>query len=167
MLGMYGNGFLVFSLVPAYFLIRQTKASLAKVLSIVAGVVVIVAMLLPGLAVAWVKRQVAKPLHIVGVQLEFPPAGILPKVLDHALAKHPEGQIFVLSEYTLEGGIPDSLRNWCRDHNRYLVVGGKDIVTNHIYYNTAFVVGTNGDVVFKQAKCTPIQFFDDGLPAPN
>ena len=167
MLGMYGNGFLVFSLVPAYLLIRQTKASLAKVLSIVAGVVVIVAMLLPGLAVAWVKRQVAKPLHIVGVQLEFPPAGILPKVLDHALAKHPEGQIFVLSEYTLEGGIPDSLRNWCRDHNRYLVVGGKDIVTNHIYYNTAFVIGTNGDTVFKQVKCTPIQFFDDGLPAPS
>jgi predicted amidohydrolase len=38
-------------------------------------------------------------------------------------------------------------------------------VTNHVYYNTAFVVGTNGGIVFKQAKSVPIQFFDDGLPA--
>ena len=33
------------------------------------------------------------------------------------------------------------------------------------FYDTAFVVGTNGDIVFKQAKCVPIQFFKDGLPA--
>ena len=45
------------------------------------------------------------------------------------------------------------------------MVGGKDFVTNDVYYNTAFVVGTNGDIVFQQAKSVPIQFFKDGLPA--
>jgi len=34
-----------------------------------------------------------------------------------------------------------------------------------IYFNTAFVVDPNGDVVFKQAKSVPVQFFQDGLPA--
>ncbi len=33
------------------------------------------------------------------------------------------------------------------------------------YYNTAFVVDTNGDMVFRQAKSVPVQFFTDGLPA--
>ena len=61
--------------------------------------------------------------------------------------------------------MPDSLKNWCRDNQRYLVVGGKDIVTNDVYFDTAFVVGTNGEVIFKQAKSVPIQFFHDGLPA--
>ena len=58
-----------------------------------------------------------------------------------------------------------SLKDWCREHARFLVVGGEDPVGTNNYYDTAFVVGTNGDIVFKQAKCVPIQFFHDGLPA--
>jgi predicted amidohydrolase len=97
--------------------------------------------------------------------MEFPPANIIPKMLDKALAKNTNAQIFVLSECTLDGPVPDSLKKWCRTNSRFLVVGGKDIVTGHVYYNTAFVIGTNGEVVFKQAKSVPVQFFDDGLPA--
>jgi apolipoprotein N-acyltransferase len=33
------------------------------------------------------------------------------------------------------------------------------------FYNTAFVISTNGEVVFTQAKSRPIQFFADGEPA--
>ena len=89
-------------------------------------------------------------------------------MLDQALAKNTNAPIFVLSEYTLDSPVPDLLKNWCREHARYLVVGGKDpSCTNHVYYDTAFVVGTNGDIVFKQAKSVPIQFFNDGLPATN
>src|SRR6185312_7427555 len=102
---------------------------------------------------------------IAGIQLEFPSQGILTRVLDGALKKETNAQIFVLSEYTLDGGVPDSLKNWCRDNSKFLVVGGKDVVTNDVYFNTAFVVGTNGDIVFKQVKSVPIQFFHDGLPA--
>ena len=89
------------------------------------------------------------------------------KVLNQALARNPDAPIFVLSEYTLDGPVPEALRKWCRDHARYLVVGGKDPVGPDDYYNTAFVVGTNGEMVFKQAKCVPIQFFHDGRPAPE
>jgi predicted amidohydrolase len=121
------------------------------------------ALLLPVLASA--KFYSRPTISIVGIQMEFPPANLIPKMLDQALAKNTNAQIFVLSEYTLDGAVPDSLKNWCRDHSRFLVVGGKDFVTNHVYYNTAFVVGTNGEIVFKQAKSVPIQFFDDGLRA--
>ena len=111
---------------------------------------------------SWPSRQ---EVNLVGIQLEFPSAGILPKILTQQLAKNTNAQIFVLSEYTLDGGVPDALKDWCRTNSRFLVVGGKDFVTNDVYYNTAFVVGTNGDIVFKQAKSVPIQFFHDGLPA--
>jgi apolipoprotein N-acyltransferase len=87
--------------------------------------------------------------------------------LNGALKKNPDAQIFVLSEYTLQGPVPEPLKQWCRNNSRYLVVGGKDVVGTNAndYYNTAFVVGTNGEVIFKQAKTVPIQFFQDGRPA--
>jgi apolipoprotein N-acyltransferase len=107
------------------------------------------------------------PLSIVGVQMEFPPEHVIPKMLDQALAKNTNAPIFVLSEYTLDGSVPDALKNWCREHSRFLVVGGKDPLGTTNYYDTAFVVGTNGEIVFKQAKSVPIQFFHDGLPAPK
>ena len=99
--------------------------------------------------------------------MEFPSQAVIPQILNQALAKNTNAPIFVLSEYTLEGSVPDSLKDWCREHERFLVVGGKEFVTNDVYYNTAYVVGTNGDIVFQQAKSVPIQFFKDGLPATN
>jgi apolipoprotein N-acyltransferase len=111
------------------------------------------------------KLRGPKRLSLVGIQMEFPPQNMIPKMLDQALAKNPDAPIFVLSEYTLDGGVPEPLKDWCRDNSKFLVVGGKDFVTNDVYFNTAFVVGTNGEIVFKQAKSVPIQFFQDGLPA--
>jgi predicted amidohydrolase len=75
--------------------------------------------------------------------------------------------LFVLSEYTFNGPVPERIKTWCRQHQRYLIVGGEDPAPNGNYYDTAFVVGTNGEVIFKQAKSVPIQFFKDGLPAPE
>jgi apolipoprotein N-acyltransferase len=99
--------------------------------------------------------------------MEFPPENLIPQILNQALAKNTNAQIFVLSECTLDGPVPDSLKNWCRTNSRFLVAGGKDVVTNQVYFNTAFVVGTNGEIIFKQAKSVPVQFFKDGLPAPK
>jgi apolipoprotein N-acyltransferase len=112
------------------------------------------------------KQRIPSPI-IVGVQMEFPPTNIIPKILNQALAKNTNAPIFVLSEYTLDGPVPDSLKDWCREHSRFLVIGGKDPVGTNNFYNTAFVVGTNGEIVFKQVKSVPIQFFRDGLPAPE
>ena len=156
--GMYGMGFLAFAIAAMLFTQRY-KIAVPIVLCVVGFILVVD-------AITW-----AEPLQprvsIVGVQMEFPPQNAIPKMLDQAFAKNTNAPIFVLSEYTLDGPVPDSLKNWCREHSRYLVVGGEDPAGTNNYYNTAFVVGTNGDIVFKQVKSVPIQFFKDGLPAPG
>jgi len=164
-LGMYGCGFLVWTIAVfvrpgANYLFRKMK--LIELVAIIAVMGIMAAMLLPAMS-----GPPRPTVSLVGVQLEFPAPGILPKILSQALAKNTNAQIFVLSEYTLDGPVPESLKDWCRDHSRFLVVGGKDYVTTNVYYNTAFVVGTNGEIVFQQAKSVPIQFFNDGLPAPD
>jgi apolipoprotein N-acyltransferase len=160
-LGMYGVGLVVF-LAATLFCFRTFVGN-----GRMAGVLIGLAALLIFPCILW--REAPAPggrsVRIAGVQMEFPPEKVLPEILNQALARNTNATIFVLSEYTLEGGVPESLKDWCKKHSRYLVVGGKDIVTNDVYYDTAFVVGTNGDVVFKQAKAVPIQMFKDGLPA--
>ena len=165
--GMYGIGFLVFGIVSGIFYARLIKVNLVE--SIIIFVVILLLLwnfLLPVLA-GTKSRQQFTPLSLAGIQMEFPSPNVLPKALDKALGKNPDAQIFVLSEYTLDGPVPDSLKQWCREHSRFLVVGGKDPAGTNNYYNTAFVVGTNGEIVFRQAKSVPIQFFKDGLPAPK
>jgi apolipoprotein N-acyltransferase len=164
--GMYGVGLLMFAIIAVFI----NRHLLRRVLI---GWFVILLFLLTGLAfflqliAAARYERPFRPLSIAGVQLEFPSTSVLPKALNKALGKNPDAQIFVLSEYTLDGPVPDSLKNWCREHARFLVVGGKDPAGTNDYYNTAFVVGTNGEIVFKQVKSVPIQFFKDGLPAPT
>lgn len=106
-------------------------------------------------------------LPVAGLQLEFPgPA----EVIDHLRRldrSHPEARVVVLSEYAFDGPVPDGIREWCRETRRWLIAGGKEPVEGGGFYNTAYVVSTNGEVVFQQAKSVPIQFFQDGLPAPD
>ena len=162
--GMYGIGFTAFGIIVVIYYWRAFKVAWFKTILIFGIFIIIMALYLPSLAIS--KRRF-NPLSIVGVQMEFPPEIIIPRMLNKALAKNTNAPLFVLSEYTLESSVPDSLKKWCRDNSRFLVIGGKDFVTNDIYYNTAFVVGTNGEIIFKQAKSVPIQFFKDGLPAPK
>jgi apolipoprotein N-acyltransferase len=166
--GMYGAGFLIFAAAAIIFCLPQMKRASMRWFVVLLVFVVLCANLIrlnTSLRVSY-SRPVSIPF-LVGVQMEFPPKNALPIMLNQALAKNPDASIFVLSEYTLDGPVPDSLKNWCRDHARYLVVGGEEPAGTNNYFNTAFVVGTNGDVVFKQAKSVPIQFFKDGLPAPE
>ena len=162
-MGMYGEGFLVFLITVfiAFSFWRKIKITLLQLFLILLLGLVFMALLVP------MNSKRPKETSLVGIQMEFPPAGVIPKILNQALDKNTNAQVFVLSEYTLDGGVPDSLKDWCRTNSRYLVVGGKEVITNEVYYNTAFVVGTNGEIVFQQAKSVPIQFFKDGLPATN
>lgn len=160
--GMYGIDFIAFGLIVLVYYWRTFRVTWFETVLILGIIFIVLALYLPTLAKS---KWKVTPLTLVGVQMEFPPAGILTKALNNALVKITNAPIFVLSEYTLEGSVPDSLKNWCRDNSHYLIVGGKDFVTNDVYYNTAFVVGTNGEIVFQQAKSVPIQFFKDGLPA--
>ncbi|HEX7578350.1 MAG TPA: nitrilase-related carbon-nitrogen hydrolase [Verrucomicrobiae bacterium] len=166
--GMYGIGFLIFAAAAIFFCKSQIKQIirvwfLILLFFIVAGAFIVQS----DAALRFYARSAVSQLSIVGVQMEFPSEKVIPKMLDQAFAKNTNAPIFVLSEYTLDGPVPDSLKNWCREHSRYLVVGGEDPVGADNFYDTAFVVGTNGDIVFKQVKSVPIQFFKDGLPAPE
>jgi len=104
---------------------------------------------------------------VAGLQMEFPGQGEILRGLDRLVAKYAQAELLVLSEYTLEGPVRDAVQRWCREHGRYLVIGGKAPARTGGFYNTAFVVGPAGNVVFTQAKSVPIQFFKDGLPAPR
>lgn len=159
-LGMYGIGFVVISAASVLCFSSSVKKIWLGAFWLGMAALLVLVCFVPRHAPAKSDQSV----KIAGAQMEFPLEGIIPGILNEALAKNPDAPIFVLSEYTLDGGVPDALKNWCRKHSRYLVVGGKDIVTNN-YYDTVFVIATNGETVFKQAKCVPIQFFKDGLPA--
>ena len=168
-MGMYGCGFLIFGITAAVVFHRTASFWFAprKLTAFAIFLLVVLLWLFKGAffplgAGTTFERQ---SISLVGVQMEFPPENVIPKMLDRALAKNTNAQIFVLSEYTLGGPVPDTLKDWCRKHSRFLVVGGEDPAGASNYYDTAFVVGTNGDIVFRQAKCVPIQFFRDGLPA--
>ena len=104
-------------------------------------------------------------LEVAGVQMEFPSQTEILFNLKALLKAHPEAQLVVLSEYTIDGPVPEYLKAWCRQNNRYLVVGAKDPATNSNFYDTAFVVAPSGEIVFRQGKSVPVQFFKDGLPA--
>jgi apolipoprotein N-acyltransferase len=104
-------------------------------------------------------------LRIAGVQLEFPSELEVLTALDRLAAAEPDADLLMLSEYTFDRPIPAKVLKWCRDHKRYLVVGGEDPAPKSNFYDTAFVIGTSGDILFKQVKAVPIQFFKDGLPA--
>ena len=88
-------------------------------------------------------------------------------VLDRLVKKFPEAELIVLSEYAFDGPIPEKVKAWCRENQKYLVAGGKDLLPGDQYYNTAFVVSPEGEIIFRQGKSVPIQFFKDGLPAPE
>jgi apolipoprotein N-acyltransferase len=120
--------------------------------------------------VADVGRKPAEPqgsrvLRLAGMQLEFPAALEVPLALDELVRRHPDAEVLVLSEYTFDEPVPERVKAWCKRNRRFLVAGGKDPVSGESFRNTVFVVSPDGEVVFRQAKSVPIQFFRDGLPA--
>ena len=131
----------------------------------------------------------ARSVKIAGLQMEFPAQPAVLEELNNTLKEHTDAQLFILSEYTFTGGIPESVRNWCKQHGRWIIAGSRDWQdsSGHLatgarqsalalnwrgnfnsqqdFRNTAYVVDTNGVVVFAQSKTQPIQFMQDGLPA--
>lgn len=107
----------------------------------------------------------AKRVRVAGVQLEFVAEPEVIAALDRLTKLVPDAGLLMLSEYTLDGPVPEKIKTWCREHKRYLLVGGKEPASGANFYDTAFVVGPTGEIVFSQGKSVPIQFFKDGLPA--
>jgi apolipoprotein N-acyltransferase len=164
--GMYGIGFLIMGAIAATALLQRkqrliSNMALLVLLAILTNVTNHRESNLP----ANDSRQQDGMVQVAGVQMEFPSDQQVIWNLDKLLKKYPEAQLLLLSEYTFNGPLPEQVKKWCQEHQRYLVVGAKDLVSDSDYYDTAFVIGPTGEIVFRQGKCVPIQFFKDGLPA--
>ena len=164
-LGMYGVGF-VLMLFAAHFPFLPGSSWRQKCIWTGALIVLIAAGLL-GARGSATNDAAASHLGIAGVQLEFPDEQVVVAELNKLLAKAPETQLFVLSEYSFLGPIPSQVKNWCAKNRKYLIAGGKDYIdaSETEFRNAAFVIGPEGKEVFAQVKRVPIQFFKDGLPA--
>lgn len=160
LLGVYGIGFVTWACAAWFWLGPRRGRALAPI----AALAFALAPLIPASDRSSGPR---KELRIAGAQVETTLPVELPLVLDRVLARHPEAELLVLPEYSLGGEPDEDLRDWCRRHRRHLVVGGKAAGEHGGFYNTAFVLGPEGTTVFRQAKSVPIQFFDDGHPAPT
>jgi apolipoprotein N-acyltransferase len=159
-LGVYGVGMVICALAVAAATLWRSR--------IVAGVgMLAMSMVLLGAPSFFPTDSViakGKTVKVAGVQLEFPSEDEVLTRLDALMRRHPEVELVVLPEYTLGEAPSTTLKDWCHTQRVHLVVGGKDPAPAN-FFNTAYVISPEGEVVFKQVKSVPIQFFKDGLPA--
>jgi apolipoprotein N-acyltransferase len=154
--GMYGFSFFVLGALAVAQTVLKRSAAVA------------VAALVPALFLIPAGAISEDGPFVVGIQLEGPHEHDVLAELDRALAGGPDLDIVVLSEYCFDGPVPQSIRDWCARHQKHLIAGGKEFLPGSSqFYDMAFVVSPAGDIVFSQAKAVPIQFFNDGLPAPE
>jgi apolipoprotein N-acyltransferase len=162
--GVYGVGFLLAGLASIAGYAWQKSRTKAVVVLVLAAAGVCLTSL-------WARTEQPGPpiarVRVVGVQMEFPSENEVWLRLNDTLRAHPEAELLVLSEFTFQGPVPQKITEWCRQRKRYLIAGGKEPGPGANFYNTAYVIGPGGDVVFRQVKAVPIQFLKDGLPAPE
>jgi apolipoprotein N-acyltransferase len=106
----------------------------------------------------------SKKVVLCGIQTEGAMETEMLAALHLAARKHPGAAVLVLSEYAFDGPVPDRIRDWAKAAQRYVIAGGKEPAGN-TFENSAYVIGPDGAVHFRQVKNIPIQFFKDGLPA--
>jgi apolipoprotein N-acyltransferase len=155
--GVYGIGFCAMLLIAGAFLWRRI-VPLAVCLALFAFMSL-------SLLDQPSNRVKGTAIRVAGVQLENPAGVDALHGLDKAFAASPHADVYLLPEYTFHSPIPNFIKKWCVSRRKYLVIGGTDPLPDGKFYDTDFVIGPSGDIVFKQAKCVPVQFFQDGLPA--
>lgn len=160
--GVYGIGFLLMAL-AAFAAVFQKIGRAARMAW---GITLMILLLYPFYGTPS-PELLDKTFRVTGVQLEFPSAGEAVEALNRAIQKYPDTELFVLSEYTFTGPVPQLVKNWCRKHQKYLALGAEDPASGDDYFDTAFVVGPTGEIIFRQAKSVPVQFMKDGLAATN
>jgi apolipoprotein N-acyltransferase len=226
-IGVFGFAFCCVASAAIAHLLRILSATKRLVFLVVAIIIAVALVLITPLDKRVPETSSKLPhVKVAGVQLEFPNDNQVLGALNQTRAKFPNTQLFMLSEYTFQNPVPQTVRDWCASNQVYLVVGGRSAVRpvasailadvepgilpggtaselltpssksdpsppsslfpggkmppstsgqrpdatpqmDAAFYNTAFVVGTSGSIVFQQVKSVPIQFFKDGLPAPD
>lgn len=160
--GVYGIGLLAAAL-ACLAAAMQRKTALGATGLLAAGTILF--SLVPQLPLPAAPFQEVATIRVSGVQMEFPDQSEVLLRLNEVVRKHPDTDLIVLSEYTFPERVPKRVLDWCRDHKVHLIVGGKEPADGPQFYNTAYVISPDGEIVFQQAKTVPIQFFKDGLPA--
>jgi apolipoprotein N-acyltransferase len=165
--GVYGVGFLLAGVAALITAIRRSRLMEWAVVLVV--LIFLALILLPSLGYS------GPALHAVAIQLENPNENQVLEMLNQARAADPDKDrsrhsLLVMSEYNLSTPPTQRIRDWCREHGYWLLIGGIQPLAaasggQERWANTAFVVDDNGEIVFTQDKCVPIQFFDDGVPA--
>lgn len=190
--GIYGWGLLALSSVSIWMSLLKSRMPPTSRAIAVSLVVVTFGLLGGPFQSSRQNGPAFKKIKVAGIQLEFPGPPEVLVALDKLAKAHPEAELLLLSEYTFDGSVPDSVKKWCQRNHKWLVAGGKEQAgeqgsggagglnglrspapllplspasSGERYFNTAFVISTNGEVVFTQAKSVPIQFFKDGEPA--
>ena len=162
-LGVYGTGALV-ALAAAYISSQPERRTFVSLIASTAILGFAGFISKPSEPTA---LELKHPVHVGGIQLEFPSEREIIRQLNSLVNAHPEVELLVLSEYTIDTAPSTSLLDWCRANKKHLILGGKQAINNTQYRNTAFVIGPRGKIEFTQAKSEPIQFFDDGEPAQS
>ncbi|MCM8534555.1 MAG: hypothetical protein NE334_01325 [Lentisphaeraceae bacterium] len=155
--GIYGFGLVIFIL-SLLALHSKKKKIYLPTLSLFLGVLNI----LP----SQIKNPTEGPI-VSGIQLELPDDKDVLKGLEKTKNKHPQTDIFLLSEYTFLYEVPNEIKEWCKTNKTYLVCGSKIFTdsSQKEFYNSATIVNPQGEVEFTQTKSVPIQFFEDGIAA--
>jgi apolipoprotein N-acyltransferase len=159
--GVYGVSFLIM-MAFALWGVRHAAPRVSKGMAAIGLISILI-----GAGPQHAERAKANGPLVAGIQLEFPEEAQVLAALNQVIAEHPQTEIVVLPEYTLAAEVPTAIAEWCLNEGRYVVVGGKDYAPDldGDFYNTAYVIGPSGDVVFSQVKSVPIQFFGDGQAA--
>jgi len=160
-LGVYGIGFVLMAAAASISRLPARRGLFTGLiaLGVLAG--------LANLPRASSEAPGGRELRVAGMQLEFPVELEVPALLDRLAERYPDADLCVLSEYTFQDTVPKQVKDWCRKRQKYLLVGGKEPLKGEQFYNMAYVIDPNGEIVFQQVKAQPIQFFKDGLPAPQ
>ncbi|HOW66308.1 MAG TPA: nitrilase-related carbon-nitrogen hydrolase [Candidatus Paceibacterota bacterium] len=161
--GSYGVGFLLATAAVCMWLGWRAKQGSVVIATLAAGV----AMLFLPAAIDRKVETEGRSVSIAGIQFEFAGLAEVLEGLERTRQAAPKAELVVLSEYTFEGPIPERVLRWCRKHQCHLIAGGKESVGQNNFFNTVYVIDPSGNVIFKQGKSVPIQFFRDGLPAPT
>jgi apolipoprotein N-acyltransferase len=141
-LGMYGIGFFVVLVAVGTWLVRSKQVVLLPLSA--ATLILVLCWVMPN------PYPAGRRVDVAGVQLEFPAEDEVIPALGKLIQAKPETKLIVLCEYAFLDPLPS--------------VAARSELPGE-FYDTAFVVGTNGEIVFKQGKCVPVQFLKDGLPA--
>jgi apolipoprotein N-acyltransferase len=158
-IGVYGLGFVYVTL--AALAIGPSKR--IRIVGITGLALAAIAMFYPPLPAS----PTTATLNVAGIQTERWDVPSIVEALEHLAATHQDAQLLVLSELAFHGPVPPEVRDVVRKHHRYLIAGGTAPIEGGGMYNTAFVIGPDGDDIFSQAKSVPVQFMSDGTPAPE